>query len=215
MGIKDIKENISKVKNWVGTFNKTQYADVPIEPTYFPTPNPNALKFVLNVMLSYNGKNTYRSLDDCKDNFLAQGLLNLRESLAIENVHFFQNTITITKQASVSWDELIPEIEQYLIAQVPYHNPDFSEVDPEQARRKSLSPELLEIEEILDKTIRGGLQADGGDLKCIDFKDDVLLIKYLGACGSCPSSSTGTLEAIKHILKDELGREIDVYIVPE
>ena len=74
---------------------------------------------------------------------------------------------------------------------------------------------LKVIEEILDRTISPGLQADGGDVQAISLEDDVLLVRYQGACGTCPSSTTGTLEAIKSILRNEYKPEIDVYIAPE
>ena len=95
------------------------------------------------------------------------------------------------------------------------HNPHFVDYDPEKERRKHLGPELLKIEEILDKRIRPGLQGDGGDLAVVSFADNVLIVRYQGACGTCPSSTTGTLEAIRAILQDEHNPEIEVYIAPE
>ena len=74
---------------------------------------------------------------------------------------------------------------------------------------------MQKIEEILDKRIRPGLQGDGGDLMVKDFKDNVLIVKYQGACGTCPSSTTGTLEAIRSILRDEFHPEVEVYLAPE
>jgi Fe-S cluster biogenesis protein NfuA len=56
---------------------------------------------------------------------------------------------------------------------------------------------------------------DGGDLQTLNYEDHILLVRYVGACGTCPSSTTGTLDAIKHILRDEYDPEIDVYIAPE
>ena len=73
----------------------------------------------------------------------------------------------------------------------------------------------IQIEEILDRRIRPGLQGDGGDLKVLSYNDNVLLVQYQGACGTCPSSTTGTLEAIRAILQDEYDPEIEVYIAPE
>ena len=74
---------------------------------------------------------------------------------------------------------------------------------------------MLQIEEILDRRIRPGLQGDGGDLACVSYENNVLIIKYQGACGTCPSSTTGTLEAIRSILQDEFDPQIEVYIAPE
>ena len=42
--------------------------------------------------------------------------------------------------------------------QFPSHNPDYAESDPEKERRESLPEDLKKVEEILDKTIRPGLQ---------------------------------------------------------
>ena len=106
---------------------------------------------------------------------------------------------------------IIETIEVYL----PKHDPNYEEYDPEIDRRSKLSPELQEIEKILDKTIRPGLQADGGDVQALSYEDNILLIKYAGACGTCPSSTTGTLEAIKGILRDQYNEGLDVYIAPE
>ena len=69
-------------------------------------------------------------------------------------------------------------------------------------------------EEVLDRTIRPGLQADGGDLEILSFKGNKVEIAYQGACGGCPSSYMGTLDAIENILRYELQNEkIEVYPV--
>lgn len=183
-----------------------------VEVAVWPTPNPNALKFILNVPLKGQGKSTFRAREECLHVPLAQWLFDLE---GVENLHFFQNTVTVTRYPKEDWDTLEPRIIQCLELKAPLHDAHFHDSDPEEERRKNLSPEILEIEEILDRTIRPGLQGDGGDIVCVDFKDNVLLVKYQGACGTCPSSSAGTLEAIRSILKDELGRAIDVYVLPE
>ena len=76
--------------------------------------------------------------------------------------------------------------------------------------RQNLSPELQKIEEILDRTIRPGLQGDGGDIEIIKFEENKVYVMYQGACGTCPSSTTGTLMAIEGILKDEYDPAIEV-----
>lgn len=37
-----------------------------------------------------------------------------------------------------------------------------------------------------------------------------LFIRYQGACGSCPSSTTGTLMAIQNLLQSEIDEELVV-----
>ncbi len=184
----------------------------PIEITVQPTPNPNALKFIMNQDVKKEGKVSFKTPQECKDVPLAAALFDLR---GVDQIHFFQNVITISKFSFEDWDSLETAVETCIENFLPDHNPDFKVYDPAAERRAGLSPELRNIEEILDKRIRPGLQGDGGDLVVTDFKDNVLIVKYQGACGTCPSSTTGTLEAIRSILRDEVNPEIEVYLAPE
>jgi Fe-S cluster biogenesis protein NfuA len=177
-----------------------------------PTPNPNALKYILPMPVKNSGSSTYRTPMECGENELAVNLFTIR---GIDQIHFFQNVITITKFNYEAWEEIEPKIIETINEFFPKHDPDYHESDPEAERREKLSPELKEIENILDRTIRPGLQADGGDVQTLSYEDNILLIKYAGACGTCPSSTTGTLEAMKAILRDEYNPDIDVYIQPE
>ncbi len=176
-----------------------------------PTPNPNALKFICPTPVRNEGKVSFKDPTECLDLPLAKALFELR---GVDQLHFFLNVITVSKFSFEPWDELEPKIISTLVELLPNHDAEFAQFDPELERRRTLSKELLKIEEILDKRIRPGLQGDGGDLACLSLEDNVLLIKYQGACGSCPSSSMGTLEAIKQILRDEFNPDIEVYIAP-
>ncbi len=177
-----------------------------------PTPNPNALKFILNVPVKNEGNSTYKSPSECGENTLALELFKVR---GIDQLHFFENVIAVTKFSYEDWNNVEVGITKALKEFMPTHNADYNDPNPEADRRKNLSPELLQIELILDKTIRPGLQGDGGDIQALTYQDNILMVKYQGACGTCPSSTTGTLEAIKAILRDELNPEIEVYIAPE
>src|SRR5262249_59102885 len=74
-------------------------------------------------------------------------------------------------------------------------------------------PRLLKINEILDEKVRPYLMGDGGYLEIISLKDHTLSIRYQGACGSCPSSLTGTLMAIESMLKEQVDPELEVVAV--
>jgi len=177
-----------------------------------PTPNPNALKFIVDREVLHEGKATFKSAKDCEAIPLAGALFDLR---GVDQIHFFQNVVTVSKFSFEDWDSLEPAVKTTLENMLPEHNPNFVVKNPEDERRANLAPEVRLIEEILDKRIRPGLQGDGGDLVVKDYKDNVVLIKYQGACGTCPSSTSGTLEAIRSILRDEVNPEIEVYIAPE
>lgn len=182
-----------------------------VEIDVMPTPNPNALKFVSNYTFKTEGNSTYKSPLECGENELALKLFMLR---GVDQLHFYDNSITVTKFTYEPWDSLSTKVEECLNTYAPVHNPNYFDPDPEKDRRENLSPELLEIEEIFDRTIRPGLQADGGDIQTVELKENILIVRYQGACGTCPSSTTGTLEAIKSILRNEYNPDIDVYIAP-
>lgn len=177
-----------------------------------PTPNPNALKFICPTLVKLEGKTNYTHPDQAASNPMARALFDLR---GVDQIHFFQNVITVSKFSFEPWDELEGRVLELLVQKLPQHDPEFEEHDPEKKRRENLPEDLKAIEEILDKRIRPGLQGDGGDLRTVSYQDKVLLVRYEGACGSCPSSTAGTLEAIKGILRDEYDPELDVYIAPD
>ncbi len=191
---------------------ETQIMNEPLEITIQPTPNPNALKFILSQDVMKDGKISFKSPQDCREVPLAASLFDLR---GVDQIHFFQNVITISKFSFEDWNSLEPAVQTCIESFIEDHNPDIKVLDPEADRRSHLSPEMKQIEEILDKRIRPGLQGDGGDLAVKDFKDNVLIVKYQGACGTCPSSTTGTLEAIRSILREEFHPEVEVYLAPE
>ena len=177
-----------------------------------PTPNPNALKFIVGIDLIEKGKATFANPAEGEGIELVTKLFELR---GVDQVHLFQNVVTLSKFSFEPWSTLEPAVMESMKETVPRHNPNIEIKDPEEERRKNLTPELQEIEKILDKKIRPGLQGDGGDLEVISYQDDVLLVKYQGACGTCPSSTMGTLEAIRQILRDDYSPEIEVYVAPE
>lgn len=183
-----------------------------IEINIQPTPNPNALKFITPSPVKNEGNSTYRTPSECGENLMAQEIFKIR---GIDQLHFFDNTITITKFGYEEWENIEQEIMATIQNNFEAHNPDYYDPDPEAERRAALSEELQNIENIFDRTIRPGLQADGGDIHAVSYEDNILMIRYRGACGTCPSSATGTLYAIKSILQDEFNPEIDVFIIPE
>ncbi|MCT4643076.1 MAG: NifU family protein [Bacteriovoracaceae bacterium] len=177
-----------------------------------PTPNPNALKFITTKTLKTEGKSSFKNPNQAKDIPLAAALFDLR---GVDQIHFFQNVVTLSKFTFEPWDSLEPAVMTCIETFIEDHDPDFKEIDPEAERRKHLPKELAQIESVIDKHIRAALQADGGDVQCVSYADNILIIKYQGACGTCPSSTGGTLEGIRAILKENFNPNIEVYIAPE
>ncbi len=174
------------------------------------TPNPNALKFVLNVPVKTEGNVTYKNAKDCGDNVLAKAIFSISN---ISEVYFFDNYITVTQDGHADWDTLEDQIKKTILENAPQHDPNFVAQQPVlQPFKLSDNPEITKINSILDQTVRPALQMDGGDLQVLDLEGNVLKISYQGACGSCPSSTMGTLKAIENLLRTEYNPEISVQL---
>lgn len=52
--------------------------------------------------------------------------------------------------------------------------------------------------------IRPYIQADGGDVQLIDYKDHVVTVSMVGACAGCMIASVDVSEGIQAILMDEI-----------
>lgn len=169
-----------------------------------PTPNPWAIKFVINGPFKEEGKASFNSPLECEDLPLVRDLFAIE---GVKQVHLFQNTLTVTQTGELDYDDLEKKVSAVIQTRYPMHNPKFGETEKVRQRPKSSDPVIQQIEEILDRTIRPGLQADGGDVEVLSLENNELKIVYQGACGGCPSSMMGTLDAIQGILRNELGNE--------
>lgn len=174
------------------------------------TPNPNALKFVLNVPVKTEGNYTYKSASECVDNPLAGAIFELNAS--VREVYFFDNYITVTQDGTADWDAIEEGIRSTILGKIRDHDPNFKTPEPQRAAPEARpgSPELERIDAILDETIRPALQMDGGDIQVVNYENNRLEVLYQGACGSCPSATMGTLAAIENILRDQFNPEITV-----
>jgi Fe-S cluster biogenesis protein NfuA len=172
------------------------------------TPNPNAMKFILNFDVKREGKVTFTESAQCTNVPLAKYLLEIEN---VTQIHFFENVITVTQNGNSPWEQLGAKVEVVISENITAHDIEF--VAEAEKKRSNLSPELIKIEEILDRTIRPGLQSDGGDVQVLSLERNILSIHYEGACGSCPSATAGTLNAIEGILQDEYDPNIQVIAV--
>ncbi|MEP6789565.1 MAG: NifU family protein, partial [Acidobacteriota bacterium] len=128
--------------------------------------------------------------------------------------------ITVEKTDDAEWDEILPTLAVPIRAAeaVQMSNGNGGKgsaaaVGGSIAAAASDDPKLVQINELLDERIRPYLAGDGGWLEVLELEDDTLKIRYEGACGSCPSSLTGTLMAIENMIKEEIDPQITVLAV--
>ena len=122
------------------------------------TPNPNALKFVLNKTVKSEGNYTYKNASECEHNPLAEAVFGI--SGAIHEVYFFDNYVTVTQEGTADWDELEDKIKTTIMANIANHDPNFNVEEPktEAVAAVERSPEMDQIDTILNQTVRPALQ---------------------------------------------------------
>jgi Fe-S cluster biogenesis protein NfuA len=185
------------------------------------TPNPNAVKFLLKEPVSHGTSHSFKSAADAGDNALAKSLFEIGE---VVSVFYMDKMITVEKTDEAEWDEILPALAVPIraaesVAASANGNGNgngkgaAASVGGAIAAAASDDPRLAQINDLLDERIRPYLAGDGGWLEVLELDGHILKIRYEGACGSCPSSLTGTLMAIENMIKDDIDPEIEVVAV--
>ena len=168
------------------------------------TPNPHALKFILNKKLLNYETRQYANTDSAKNDPFASGIFKLD---GVVSVFYMDKFVTIEKSPDANWGQIqrpfidfLKSFDQNLIPAETITAPTADEEN-----------ELLKkINQLLDQKVRPALAGDGGGLQVIGVDGFTVKIRYQGACGSCPSSISGTLMAIEGLLKRDVNPSINV-----
>lgn len=183
------------------------------------TPNPNAVKFLLREPLTRGVARSFKNTREAASDKLADELFAIE---GVVSIFYLDYMITVEKRDDEDWDDLLPKLAVPIRAAeaAPSGAPALaatasaaSAVGGAIAAAISDDPRLTQINELLDERIRPALAGDGGWLDVMGLTDNVLTIRYQGACGSCPSSLTGTLMAIESMIHDQVDPEIEVVAV--
>jgi Fe-S cluster biogenesis protein NfuA len=177
------------------------------------TPNPNAVKFILKEPVSHGTSHSFDAIEKAENDLLARSLFEIGD---VVSVFYMDKMITVEKTDEADWDEILPLLAVPIRAAESVQSANgtngsaASAVGGAIAAAASDNPVIAQINELLDERIRPYLASDGGWLEILDLENKTLKIRYQGACGSCPSSLTGTLMAIENMIKDEIDPEIEV-----
>jgi Fe-S cluster biogenesis protein NfuA len=166
------------------------------------TPNPNAMKFVLREPLSWGVAHSYENAAQAQGDALAQALFAINH---VTNVFYVDRWLTVTQDGQADWEQLKRDIAVPLRAAPGAADQSAAAVFAARATVADLSEidqqRLDDIELVLDQQIRPYLQSDGGDLHVLSLIGNQLVVHYQGACGTCPSSISGTLQGIQNQLR--------------
>ena len=175
------------------------------------TPNPNALQFVINAVILDNGNISFANKEEAKDDKMAAALF---EKPGIINVYVMENFITVTKDDKTSWiplkDRVWKSIDDTATVYQSEKKVQLSGVDVVNFKKLDNEKKLQGIEMVLDRSIRTNLAKDGGGVELKGIEGNEVSIHYQGACGSCPTSTSGTLKYIQGQLREQLHPELTV-----
>ncbi|MGH8702963.1 MAG: NifU N-terminal domain-containing protein, partial [Burkholderiales bacterium] len=72
-----------------------------------PTPNPNAMKFILKEPLTWGISRSYENAEQAKDDPLASRLFDLEH---VTSVFYVDHWITVTQDGQADWQELMRKL---------------------------------------------------------------------------------------------------------
>ena len=213
-----------------GPPKKPESATAPAEPTeeirHFevirvqPTPNPEAFQYIMNRPVISEGTLTFESAENAKGDPLGEALF---EIFGVVNVFLKENFVTVTKSDVVGWHTVMETVGETIQEHLKFYEGERpaqenkSEIDPilegfkkEEFPNYSDEEKTKVIDALLDAAIRPALSNDGGGIDIMGIEGSVVKVHYQGACGSCPSSTTGTLNYIENFLKEAVHPDLQV-----
>ena len=168
------------------------------------TPNPQALKFILNEKLLIRETRSFSNIKAASGDPFAKAIFEID---GVVSIFYMDRFVTIEKEAKADWGK----IQKPFIELVK--NFDLSLIPQEkiiEGSSEESTATLKKISDIINLRVKPALAGDGGGLEILGLEEKTLTIRYQGACGLCPSSVRGTLVAIENLLKREVDPEMEV-----
>ncbi|MBT8377721.1 MAG: NifU family protein [Ignavibacteria bacterium] len=168
------------------------------------TPNPHALKFILNEKLLNIETRQYAEKDSAENDPFANGIFKID---GVVSVFYMDRFVTIEKSPDANWGQIQRPFIEFLKSFDKNLIPEETTKPPTEEEENEL---LQKINELLDQKVRPALAGDGGGLEVLGVDGFRVSIRYQGACGSCPSAISGTLMAIEGLLRKDINPSIEV-----
>lgn len=170
------------------------------------TPNPVTMKFVLNFLLiEEEGKSIeFRTKEKAEVSPLAKRIF---EFSFVNGVFISSNFITVTKDESCEWHEVIPEIKEVIKAQIATGELLITgELITEAAEAPvNISGDIEQkIIALLDEYIRPAVEGDGGAIHFKSFESGIVTVTLKGSCHGCPSTNTTLKQGVETLLRKML-----------
>jgi len=177
------------------------------------TPNPAAMKFVVNKILLNEGVVEFFKKEDAVNCPLA---FQLFDFTGVKAVFITSNFITITKTNDIDWYDILAILREFIKGffmgdeKLFLRNPFETAVSNQQPAVKGeppivnseSSPDLDEqIKQMLEEYVRPAVEQDGGAIHFKSFDNGVVTLILKGSCSGCPSSMLTLKSGIENLLK--------------
>ncbi len=171
-----------------------------------PTPNPNALMFKVGQELVEEGTFEYPDRASARNSPLPKLLFGLD---GVEQILVTRQYVTVNKAEHYSWPDLVPAIKGLLREHLATGE---IAVAPKNEAPKSHDSELAQaIADLIDQQVRPALAMDGGDIEFIRLSpENVVEVRLVGACSTCPSSTATLAMGIETLIVEEFPQVVAV-----
>lgn len=167
-----------------------------------PTPNPESMMFMPGRTVLENGTYDFQTARSALVSPLAIKLFAID---GVAGVFLANDFVTVTKKEDVSWSVLKPHIFATIMDFFASGEPMIKDdvVTGSSTAGDHVDDEVVSmIKELLETRIRPAVQEDGGDILFRSFNADTgtVLVKMVGACSGCPSSTVTLKSGIENML---------------
>jgi len=174
------------------------------------TPNPNALKYVLDEhVLLQRGSASFSDPAKAETSPLARRLMAIP---GVAACMIGSNFVSVTKSEAGDWEVLDVKTRDALKEHVLSGDPAVNPLSLDQAALpKGEETEVTKrIREVLDRDIRPAVAMDGGDVVFDRFDEGVVYLYMQGSCAGCPSATATLKMGIETRLKQAVPEVVEV-----
>lgn len=162
------------------------------------TPNPQSMKFVANKMILPNDSADFRKIEDAQNK--SPLAVNLFGYPFVKGVFIMNNFVSITKDNSYEWDDLVPELRKYFQEYLEQEK-DILISTKTELNADEESEIVKKIKQLLEDHVKPAVEMDGGAIDFKEFKEGVVTVQMKGSCSGCPSSTMTLKAGIENLLK--------------
>lgn len=164
------------------------------------TPNPHSMKFVANKLLSETSFDFPNVESATNSEFVTQ----LFKFSFVKGVFIASNFVTITKEPSIEWVEIMPIIREFVKAYVESGDTIVPQTISEKTGlpgEENINGAEEKIKQLLDEYVRPAVEQDGGAINFKSYENGKVTVTLQGACSGCPSSTLTLKAGIETLLK--------------